>query len=500
MDANIIGSIGLGVSQGLERGIQNTYQINRQGMQDRMAIQKMAEESQARQMTMSTQELQMQQMQMQLKQLKEDKLRRTAYDATNAFFEDGNYRHLNNALQSDPELKSLFMGVTRVDPLDMNNNEDLRQFQALGGKVYDSPETRKRYVKATMPDGSTMVTDMFALAKGNGTWKTWNDAKLDEREKEAKIAEMKAKATYYEGKGIGGTGEKTAMQKNADYLEKIDPALKEDYLKKETGWAPTTTTKELNEVDKARASVFKENPKFFETIYQPGTDEYRKMEPNIQKIEKNLGIKLTSADKKEMADIKRIITLGDVSKDLTPEDTGMIDNLVGNIKKYVSDDAPSEAKNAYSQMMTTIRNGLYGATLPAAEMASFTQAFGSLYQQDKAVKSALKTSLEATKAKMEVFSDVGDEAVTHFRYGADAAKLNKIIDNLDAMIATVDGKQSKGNIKPNIPLPSKSAASGANDDYKTPPTASAPKYNEGQRARLKDGTIVVYTNGKWVAE
>lgn len=501
MDANIIGSIGLGVSQGLEKGMQNAYQINRQGMQDRLAIQKMAEESQARQMTMSTQELQMQQMQMQLKQLKEDKLKRTAYDATNAFFEDGNYRHLNNALQSDPEIKSLFMGVTRVDPLDMNNNEDIRQFQALGGEVYDSTETRKRYVKATMPDGSTMVADMFALAKGNGTWKTWNDTKLDEREKEAKIAEMKAKATYYEGKGIGGTGEKTAMQKNADYLGNIDPALKEDYLKKETGWAPTTTTKELNEVDKARATVLKENPKFFETVYQPGTDEYRKMEPNIQKIEKNLGIKLTSADKKEMADIKRIITLGDVSKGLTPEDTGIIDNLVGNIKKYVSDDAPSEAKNAYSQMMTTIRNGLYGATLPAAEMTAFTQAFGSLYQQDKAVKSALKTSLEATKAKMEVFSDVGDEAVTHFRYGADAAKLNKIIDNLDTMIATVDGKQgSKGNIKPNIPLPSKSAASNTSEDYKMPPPASTPKYNEGQRAKLKDGTIVVYSNGKWVAE
>ena len=134
-------------------------------------------------------------------------------------------------------------------------------------------------------------------------------------------------------------------------------------------------------------------------------------------------------------------------------------------------------------------------------MTSFTQAFGSLYQQDKAVKSALKTSLEGVKAKMETFTDVGDEAVTHFRYGADAAKLNKIIDNIDSMIAAVDGKQgSKGSIKPNIPLPSKSTASGTNEDYKTPPPASAPKYNEGQRAKLKDGTIVVYSNGKWVAE
>lgn len=500
MDANIIGNAGVGLAQGLERGLQNAYQINRQGMTDRLAIQKMAEESKAREMSTNMQNVQMEQMQLQLAEFKKAKLKETAYNATNAYFTDGNYRHLNNALQETPELKSLFGGITRVDPIDTNNEADMRMFQEAGGQDYSTPEARKRYVKVTDASGNTRIADMFAEAKKNGTWKTWTDEQFSSLEKEAKIAEINAKATYYEGKGIGGTGEKTAMQKNADYLEKIDPILKEDYLKKETGWAPTTTTKELTEVDKARATVLKTNPKFFETTYVPGTDEYRQMEPNIQKIEKNLGIKLNSTDKKEMADIKRIITLGDTAKKLTPEDTGMIDNLVGNVKKYVSDDAPAEARNAYSQMMTTIRNSLYGATLPAAEMTSFTQAFGSLYQQDKAVKSALKTSLEGVKAKMEAFNEVGDEAVTHFRYGADAAKLSKIIDNLDAMIATVDGKQgSKGSIKPNIPLPSKTADAG-NGDYKTPPPAPS-KYQEGQRAKNPNtGQMLVYTNGKWVAE
>ena len=497
MEANILGNVGIGLSQGLERGLQNAYQINRQGMIDRLAIQKRAEEAKAREMTANIQNVQMEQMQMQLAELKKAKLKETAYNAINAYFTDGNSRHLNNTLQETPELKSLFGGITRVDPLDTNNEADMRMFREAGGEDYSSPETRKRYVKVTDASGNTRIADMFAVARANGTWKTWTDEQFSNLEREAKIAELNAKAKYYEGKGIGGTGEKTALQKNAEYLEKIDPALKEDYLKKETGWAPTTTTKELTEVDKARATVLKTNPNFFETTYVPGTDEYRQMEPYIQKIEKNLGIKLASADKKEMADIKRIITLGDTAKKLTPDDTGMIDNLVGNIKKYVSDDAPAEAKNAYSQMMTTIRNSLYGATLPAAEMTSFTQAFGSLYQQDKAVKSAIKTSLEAIKAKMEVFADTGDEAVTHFRYGADAAKLSKIIDNLDTMIATVDGKQgSKGSIKPNIPLPSKTTDAG-NGDYKTPPR----KYQEGQRAiNPKTGEKLVYTNGKWVAE
>lgn len=497
MDANIIGNAGVGLAQGLERGLQNAYQINRQGMIDRLAIQKMAEEAKAREMTANMQNVQMEQMQMQLAEFKKAKLKETAYNAINAYFTDGNYRHLNNALQETPELKSLFGGIIRVDPIDTNNEADMRMFQEAGGQDYSTPEVRKRYVKVTDASGNTRIADMFAEAKRNGTWKTWTDEQFSNLEREAKIAELNAKAKYYEGKGIGGSGEKTAMQKNAEYLEKIDPALKEDYLRKEAGWSPTAATKELAEVDKARAAILKTNPKFFETIYAPGTAEYRQMEPYIQTIEKNLGIRLTSTDKREMADIKRIITLGDTAKKLTPEDTGMIDNLIGNIKKYVSDDAPAEAKNAYSQMMTTIRNSLYGATLPAAEMASFTQAFGSLYQQDKAVKSAIKTALEGVKAKMEVFTDVGDEAVTHFRYGADAARLNKIIDNLDSMIAAIDGKQgSKGSIKPNTTLPSKTADAG-NGDYKTPTR----KYQEGQRAiNPKTGATLVYTNGKWVAE
>lgn len=223
MDANILGNVGVGLAQGLERGVQNAYQINRQGMMDRLSIQKMAEESKARQVTMSTQELQMQQMKIQLEQLQKNKLKETAYNATNAFFEDGNYRHINNALQETPELKQLFKGVTRVDPLDMNNEADKRMFEELGGVNYDSPEARKRYVKATNPDGTIMIADMFSMAKGNGTWKTWNDEQLSKREKEADIAyktastlKAEAEAGYYSSKGSSEGGEqfyKTAKAK-----------------------------------------------------------------------------------------------------------------------------------------------------------------------------------------------------------------------------------------------------------------------------------------------
>lgn len=503
MDANIIGNAGVGLAQGLERGLQNAYQINRQGMTDRLQIQKMAEDSKYKEQSSN-----MQQKEFDLKMREYDMkfAVQEQYMAFDAYTADGDVDHLNRLLKKSP-ITAERAGAIRFEKLNSNEPADARMLSNDFGISTITPLVAKNYIKAIKPDGSVQIMPMNGLYVATGYSSTKDKetraklaASADLAYKESQTTENLAKAAYYDGKGIGGTGEKTAMQKNADYLDNIDPALKEDYLKKEAGWAPTTTTKELIEVDKARTTILKNNPKFFETTYVPGTDEYRQMEPNIQKIEKNLGIKLNSTDKKEMADIKRIITLGDTAKKLTPEDTGMIDNLVGNVKKYVSDDAPAEAKNAYNQMMTTIRNSLYGATLPAAEMTSFTQAFGSLYQQDKAVKSALKTSLEGVKAKMEAFNEVGDEAVTHFRYGADAAKLSKIIDNLDAMIATVDGKQgSKGSVKPNIPLPSKTADAG-NGDYKTPPPAPS-KYQEGQRAKNPNtGQMLVYTNGKWVAE
>ena len=114
MDANIIGNAGVGLAQGLEKGISNAYQINRQGMTDRLAIQKMAEESKAREMTTSMQSAQLDLFKEQIKKLNEDRLQKTAYNATNAYFTDGNYRHLNNALQETPELKSLFGNVSRT--------------------------------------------------------------------------------------------------------------------------------------------------------------------------------------------------------------------------------------------------------------------------------------------------------------------------------------------------------------------------------------------------
>jgi hypothetical protein len=185
-----------------------------------------------------------------------------------------------------------------------------------------------------------------------------------------------------------------------------------------------------------------------------------------------------------MAEIKATIAMAKVGTKLTEKDTGMLDNLVGNIKKYVSKDTPPESRAAYSQMMTSIRNALYGATLPAAEMASYTQAFSSLSQQLPAVQTAMLPALKALKAKFETLQDTGDEAVTHFRLGVGRKELDNIINNLDGLIS--------GSSRQGRPITPTRSSSRPTTSARGTSSSSSPIIKEWQGKRYKQ-----LSNGDW---
>lgn len=197
------------------------------------------------------------------------------------------------------------------------------------------------------------------------------------------------------------------------------------------GVKPTAKMKELDAVAQARTELPKD---FYSKIYVQGTPEYRQVEPTIQKIEKLMGISTDSSTRKQIAELKTAISLGAKGSKITEEEVGIIDNTVGNIKKYISNDKSSETKAAYSQAMAGIRNALFGATLSAGEAASFNEAYGTLYQKVPAIRANLKVALEGLKEKLTNYADTGDEAVTHFRLGADSQKVDRIINNLDMLI------------------------------------------------------------------
>lgn len=510
MDANIFGNIGLGIAQGLERGTQNAYNIQNQGMSQRLQIQKMAEDSQYKQqmLSMSQDSAGRQQKEFEAKMREYDMkfAVQDQYAAFEAYSADGDVSHLNRLLAKSPLTKERANAV-RFEKLNPTEQADTSMLAEKFGLDVITPAVSKNYVKAIRQDGSVDIMPMTGLyiATGYATTKDkerraklMEDAEL--AHKEAQTAKENAMAEKYAN---GGGAEDTAMQKNYNFLNRRDPKLGEDYLKKETGWAPTSQTKEGLELEKVK----KELPTdFFDKTYVPGTPEYRELEPKVQKIEKLAGIKLDSTTRKEISNLKQIITLADPAAKLTDADTGLIDNTFGNIGKYISDKSPAEAKSAYNQIMTSIRNATYGATLPAAEMSAFANAYGTLYQQIPAIRDSLRTALKGVQAKLDAYAYVGDEAVSHFRFGADEKKLNGIIDNLQGLIDATEAKEpGKKVIKPNIPLPNKALADGASYDYKTPPPAprnSVKEYTDGTRAKNpQTGEMLVYRTGKgWVAE
>lgn len=269
---------------------------------------------------------------------------------------------------------------------------------------------------------TTGYKQLFPEAKNEDVWEAYNRSKAKE-----------------------GGDQRTAFQKDTEWLKgAYGNDVANSFVNTRTTWSPTSTTKELNKVDEVKNSMEKKYPAFYSTDFKPGTPEYREVERDVQKIEQYLKIKPSDSERKQMADIKATIALAKSGTKLTEADTGLLDNLVGNIKKYISKDTPPESKAAYSQMMTSIRNALYGATLPAAEMASYTEAFGSLSQQLPAIQTSLKPALESLRARFETIQNTGDEAVSHFRLGVGKKELDSIIGNLDNMINHTEAKTSSG--------------------------------------------------------
>lgn len=226
MDANILGNVGIGLSQGLEKGLQSAYQINRQGMMDRIQIQKMAEDSQYKQqyMAMKQDSFEQQKKEFDLKMREYDMKFATIeqYAAFDAYSADGDVEHLNRLLKRSPITQER-AGAVRFEKLNPNEDADKRLLANEYGLSEITPAVSKNYIKAIKPDGSVQIMPMnglyvatgYATAKDKETRaKLMEDAELAFKQESARKAG--AEADYYSSKGSSEGGEqfyKTAKAK-----------------------------------------------------------------------------------------------------------------------------------------------------------------------------------------------------------------------------------------------------------------------------------------------
>jgi hypothetical protein len=426
--------------------------------------------------------------------------KRTVFEGFDRFIGDNDPRHLNTMLNDAKKNQygqKLFGKFTRVDKL-TETDKDLIVRSGLDPElVLSDPDVAARFLKVTNNDGSQMLTDIHSLFKMTGYTQYASDRELGIMKKKADIfkaykdtnglaktakerlaydqtigqglqpgtpefeaAYLANRANVLKSKGDSGDADpatefKTEAEREALRLTKldgIDPMTRQGqerfmqhYDSVQTRKAKNSAIKSADEVDAATQRVdalaSSLNTDFFDIDFSNPAMR-RRFEPDVQRIEKLGGFELSADQRKELGYVKSLIALGPPALELTDKETGAIDNIFHDAKKYISDNVGgTAATSAYSTFRNVIRHALYGAALTESEIASFNDQFGNLRQKRGPVLAQLKTAVEQVKAKLDGVQSLGNSYVAHFRLGADADALEQIINNLDTLVSNISTLQ-----------------------------------------------------------
>lgn len=452
-------------------------------------------------------------LQKQQEMLREGNKRRT-FDAYERYDSDGDVRHLNVMLQDLEKTGSKLYGkIARVDKLTENDRQmldDMGLPPQLIDLILTDPELNKSYVKITQKDGTTSFGDLDVL-KGLTGYNDYADQKELARQQTARQIEQLAimgydldplgreafrrtraelgynvdpKSPEFQNKyseiydelqrnkkrgttaaaSIGGMGNPTEAEAEAirraalEGLHEGDPgweqAVSRHMSNVKTEWGRPSATRNIEAAETARTQL--EDEGFWDMDFEDLNPSQRgRIEAKIRRIEELGGAKLSASDRTTMERIKRLTSYGEVASELTDEQTGIIDSLFRQVKKYVADDPEGiKAESAYSAFRNLIKHDLYGASLQPGESANFAKQFGSLLQQRGPVLAQLRTTLTEIKDAYESLQRMNDPMVVAWRTGKTGSELQDVIDNLDdriEMLNNIAANKPVTTISPPVP-------------------------------------------------
>ena len=444
-------------------------------------------------------EAQLQQTQAQLQQIQGTLAKQQAFDAFRMYQADGDTKHLNGLLQNwrnNPVAKNLIADYARIDKI---SEQDAALLQSMGisdvkGFLAD-PEARSNLVRATLQDGTVQLLDMNGLYAGTGYAQAMADAELERQQKRALInSRMRQGSTrerlskeeriaqqlmqenpdltfpqaYRQVVEMGknpNTGstelERTAKRlldegKAVDWVDAMDMAMK---LTK-----PTSTQKELANTDELKDEIDSlVGGSFFDIDPSALTPQQnRQIDRAITKIEKLSGTEMTADQKKRAGQIKQMISLGGTAgSKLTNAETGVLDSMLRDIKKYaVNEVGGTEGTAAYETARNIVRNALFGASLTTGESEAFDKSFGTLREQTAPVLAKLRTQMTLLRDELDGLMATGDEYVMKHRIGADMNRVADVIDAIDTRLEMFDNAAPEGT---DVIVPTNDKRPGAKD-------------------------------------
>lgn len=483
MNVNIAAGLVQGASgvseyaQNLQERQQRLAMANQQRQMGEIQLQEYKQNAPLRQ---QTEELKFQQYEAQVRQMQATTARNTVYDAFKLFDADGNAGHLNNALQllkNNPVAQSWTGGAVRFDQV---TSADAKLLQQSGVKdvqgFLSHPELMRSVAVVTGQDGTKTLVDMNQLKAGMGYTQFMEDEELDRMSKRAlmlkrmqtgstvdketqadrvikQLMEEDPTLSYtdayrlYKNPNPNKKSGTTQLERTAEQLRADNPDMtyEESLTQAATISSPTGKQKDMQAADDAKAALDAQFGGSFLSADLSDPKIRSKAEPFVRRIEQFSGAKMDATQKKRVAEIRQLITLGKAGSELTSAETGPLDSLLRDGRKYISDNIEgTDATSAYQAYRNLVRNALFGASLTNNEQAEFDKAFGTLKEQTGPVLAKLRTQMQMLQDELGAIYDSGDEYVMKYRLGMDSDRLVQVMNALDQRLEMFDNQAPEG--------------------------------------------------------
>jgi len=481
MNVNIAAGLVQGASgvseyaQNLQERQQRLAMANQQRLMGEIQLQEFNQNAPLRQ---QTEELKFQQYEAQVRQMQANTARQTTYDAFRLFDADGNPGHLNNALQllkNNPVAQSWVGGAVRFDQV---TSADAKLLQQAGIKdvqgFLQHPEMTRSIAVLTNAEGEKTLVDMNQLKAGMGYTQYMEDEELDRMSKRAlmlkrlqaggtveketqadrvikQLMEEDPTLSYTDAyrlyKNPNPRSGSTQLERTAEKLRESNPDITyEDSLTQASMVSsPTGKQKDMQAADEAKTALDDQFGGSFLSADLSDPKIRSKAEPLVRRIEQFSGAEMDTTQKKRVAEIRQLITLGKSGSELTPAETGPLDSLLRDGRKYISDNIEgTDATAAYQAYRNLVRNALFGASLTNNEQAEFDKAFGTLKEQTGPVLAKLRTQMQMLQDELGAIYDSGDEYVMKYRLGMDSDRLVQVMNALDQRLEMFDNQAPEG--------------------------------------------------------
>lgn len=214
-------------------------------------------------------------------------------------------------------------------------------------------------------------------------------------------------------------------------------------LRKANNEGITTTQKDLKAAENLTTEMvdkFGGEDAFFKTDFSdPKT--FNEAWNYVVKINKLQGNEYTQEDRKKISDIRQLLVLADPAAKLSADQTGLIDNTLSNVEKYISDNSDGiDSKAAMAAFRNTLRNALYGATLTDGEIEAFNEAFGNNKQKLGPVLEQFKVALAQVKSNLDSVSNLGNPYTSRVLLGVDQKRMDLVTNALQNSINKLEGR------------------------------------------------------------